>query len=477
MDKKTPRDLLTEWQQIVDLIAFVAKVPVGLIMELRGDDLSVLVSSATQGNPYCPGEEHNLLGSGLYCEEVITSQQMLLVPNALKSGRWNANPDLELGMLAYLGFPLRRADGGIFGTICLLDSRENTFSQEIITLVEKMRMLIEGNLKIHDLLSQNARRAAEIDKKNSELCALNAILAESEKKLRFITENTADTIWVYNVDKEVFVYVNPGSCLHNMNIDNGLPGLTLQDVVTPEFLDAMSARIRNSASRLRQNPDMTIVARHEAQFIDPDGRVIWVEYNARYLLNSQGHVEIVGVSRNIDERKRREQDIYFLSTHDHLTRVFNRSYLFAHGATIIEQTHLSREPVSMLFFDLDFFKLVNDRHGHAVGDDVLKRTASAVEKCLKTGDVLARYGGEEFVVLLPGANLSAACVMAKKISMAVKSEPMPHLLIMTLSIGVTEKLPQESLDDWISRTDKTMYAAKKAGRDCFVADSTSGSDA
>ena len=112
-----------------------------------------------------------------------------------------------------------------------------------------------------------------------------------------------------------------------------------------------------------------------------------------------------------------------------------------------------------------------------MGDEVLKRTASAVEQCLKTGDVLARYGGEEFVVLLPGANLSAACVMAKKISMAVKSEPMPNLLIMTLSIGVTEKLPQESLDDWISRTDKTMYAAKKAGRDCFVADSASGSDA
>jgi len=271
---------LTEWQQLVDMIAFVANVPVGLIMGLRGDDLSVLVSSATQGNPYCPGDEHNLLGPGLYCEEVVTSRQMLLVPNALKSERWNSNSDMESGMLAYLGFPLRRADGGIFGTICLLDSRENTFSQEIITLLEKMPMLIEGNLKIHELLSQNARRAAEIDKKNNGLCELNVILAESEKKLRFITENTADAIWVCNVDKEVFVYANPGSCMHNINIDNGLQGLTLQDVVTPEFLGALSARIHNSAARLRQKPDMTIVAQHEVQFIDPDGRGFWGEYNA-----------------------------------------------------------------------------------------------------------------------------------------------------------------------------------------------------
>jgi len=111
-----------------------------------------------------------------------------------------------------------------------------------------------------------------------------------------------------------------------------------------------------------------------------------------------------------------------------------------------------------------------------VGDEVLKRTASAVEQCLKTGDArqIRRRG-----VCRAAARRKSFCGMphGKKISMAVKSELMPNLLIMTLSIGVTEKLPQESLDDWISRTDKTIYAAKKAGRDCFVADSAFGSEA
>lgn len=468
MDKKTPRELLTDWQQIVDLIAFVADVPVGLIMELRGDDLSVLISSSTEGNPYSVGETHGMTGSGLYCEQVITSQQMLLVPNALKCPRWNNNPDLEYGLLAYLGFPLRRPDGTLFGTICLLDTRENNFSDKVIRLIEKMQMLIEGNLRIHDLLRINANRAAEIDKKNCELRELNGILAESEKKFRFITENTADTIWVYNVDQEKFVYANPGSQLLCTQSAKKLQSISLQDVVMPEFWEAVSQRVQAAVSQLRQNSCMTIVAQHELQCRCPGGRAIWIESNTKCLLNADGQVEIVGVSRNIDERKRREQEITFLSTHDHLTKVFNRSYLFTQGEQMLAQARISGKPLAMLFFDLDYFKRVNDRHGHAVGDEVLKRTTSAVARCLRDEDVLARYGGEEFVVLMPATGLSEAICIAEKINHAVKNEPMPCMLVMTLSIGVSEKQPHELLDAWIDRTDAAMYAAKKAGRDCFV---------
>ena len=85
VDRTMPEELLSEWQRIVDLVARIAGVPVGLIMHLCGQEIEVLVSSTTKGNPYHEGEKDTLFGSGLYCERVIESQEKLLVPNALQS--------------------------------------------------------------------------------------------------------------------------------------------------------------------------------------------------------------------------------------------------------------------------------------------------------------------------------------------------------------------------------------------------------
>lgn len=467
------KELLADWQQIVDLMANVAQVPAGLIMEVNGGDLSVLVSSDTSGNPYHAGEKCRWGGSGLYCEQVIKSQRMQMVPNALQSARWRHNPDLKLGMVAYLGFPIRLPDGTPFGTICLLDSRENHFSKDIIALMEKMRMLLEENLKIRVLLQQNARRAAEIDKKNTSLEELNRELAEREKKLRFITENTVDSIWIYNVDQDRFTHTS--TC--EPPLRNGNPkhwqGLALQDVVAPEFLEATFRRIQENARLLRENPATSIVSRHELRRKCADGSTIWVEYNIRYLINAEDEIEVVGVSRNIEERKRKELEINFLSTHDYLTRTLNRSCLFTRGAAEIAGAVHDGQPISMIFFDLDCFKQINDQYGHATGDEVLKRTTDAVAARLKKSDLFVRYGGEEFVLMLPHTGLVAACETAKKIRESVESTSMPHNIIMTVSIGVSERLPSEDLYAWIDRTDKTMYKAKKAGRNRVI---TSGLD-
>ena len=123
----------------------------------------------------------------------------------------------------------------------------------------------------------------------------------------------------------------------------------------------------------------------------------------------------------------------------------------------------------MMFVDLDFFKQVNDRYGHLVGDEVLKNVASTISAKLRKSDVFARYGGEEFVVLMPGVSLAAACRAAEKIRHVVENQPMPSMLKMTISIGITERKSNESLDDWLQRTDKAMYRAKENGRNCLFA--------
>jgi GAF domain-containing protein len=146
--------LLNKWQTVVDIMAELLAVPAGLIMRCRGDEIEVLVASASPGNPYHPGEKEHWPGSGLYCETVIKTRQMLMVPDALKDEKWRTNPDINLGMISYLGYPICLPNGEVFGTICVLDTKENAYSETYKTLLLQFRTLIEAQL---ELLETNCR--------------------------------------------------------------------------------------------------------------------------------------------------------------------------------------------------------------------------------------------------------------------------------------------------------------------------------
>jgi hypothetical protein len=98
-----PEETLREWHNIVELIARLCDARLGLVMRVIADSIQVFVSSRTENNPYHVGDRAYLIGSGLYCERVIATQQALLVPNALQSVEWSNNPDLVFNMISYLG--------------------------------------------------------------------------------------------------------------------------------------------------------------------------------------------------------------------------------------------------------------------------------------------------------------------------------------------------------------------------------------
>jgi transcriptional regulator with GAF, ATPase, and Fis domain len=140
--------LLGKWQNVVDILAEMLTVPAGLIMRCQGDEIEVLVASASPGNPYHPGEKELLPRSGLYCETVIKTRQMLLVPNALEDEKWRNNPDIKLGMISYLGYPIFLPQGEVFGTICVLDIKGNTYSEAYKKLLLQFKELIEAHLEL-----------------------------------------------------------------------------------------------------------------------------------------------------------------------------------------------------------------------------------------------------------------------------------------------------------------------------------------
>lgn len=139
---------LNKWQNIVDIMAELIGIPAALIMRLVESDIEVFVSSQSDGNPYHPGDRENFLGSGLYCETVIKTNDKLLIPNALTDEKWNSNPDIKLNMVSYLGFPILFPSGDPFGTICVLDNKENAYSETYENLIKNFREIIESQLEL-----------------------------------------------------------------------------------------------------------------------------------------------------------------------------------------------------------------------------------------------------------------------------------------------------------------------------------------
>ncbi len=159
-----------------------------------------------------------------------------------------------------------------------------------------------------------------------------------------------------------------------------------------------------------------------------------------------------------------------LATTDGLTGISNRRHFLILGQRIFETARRYGQPLSALLLDVDRFKQVNDRHGHSVGDQVLRGVAARISSCLRASDLLARYGGEEFALLLPMTQiLSAQALLADRIRRSVSQEPIATdagPVAVTVSIGVSTLTPQtESLEQLMMQADARMYEAKDAGRD------------
>lgn len=159
---------------------------------------------------------------------------------------------------------------------------------------------------------------------------------------------------------------------------------------------------------------------------------------------------------------------------DSLTSVFNRHGLYVNWRSLCEQVIRHKWSVSLMLLDIDFFKVVNDKYGHEIGDQILSSVAKVIMSAIRKSDVIARFGGEEFVVVLPDTQLDQAEHVAQKIQQTLAatsfceiSEP------VTISIGIanTDAQNELSLDSLIQSADTQLYKAKNQGRNCIRSDS------
>lgn len=288
-------------------------------------------------------------------------------------------------------------------------------------------------------------------------------LQESEARYRLLSENAWDILWTKTLD---------GAVTYITDSVRRVRGFTPQEAAD-QPLDAMhtpesAAIVKDYLSRVSTavkagTPPPSLHA--DLEYYRKDGSVLVGDTRITPQLDdSGGFVQLLGVTRDISSQREAEAELRRQAATDPLTGVWNRRHAQAMLKAEISLSHRYGTPLSLLMLDLDHFKLVNDRYGHGVGDEVLAAVSARLTGHLRASDFLARWGGEEFVVVLRNCAFDAACAMGERVRALVADTSVHDGVTLTVSVGVTELMGDDTLDSFLGRADKALYDAKEAGR-------------
>jgi PAS domain S-box-containing protein len=279
-----PDSTIDKWQRIVDLVADIFEVPAGLISRLEPEQVAVVVASAKPGNPYKRGQTIPL-DTGLYCEATMSERRPFLVPDARKDPDWKNSPCSKAGMVSYLGHPIVWPDDEIFGTLCVLDDKENAYSATYLALMAELSEIIGGDLRY--LVETASFRRAEQD------------LRKSERLLRAIAETAEDSIFTKDVNRR-YTFVNPA-----MERVLGLPASELLGKTPEEVFDAESAAKIAKVDRTALRGKSV----DKIRTLDVAGSAKTFHTIQAPLTGPDGRVEgICGIVRDITERTLADQE-------------------------------------------------------------------------------------------------------------------------------------------------------------------------
>ena len=185
--------------------------------------------------------------------------------------------------------------------------------------------------------------------------------------------------------------------------------------------------------------------------------------------NQQLQQDLASAKQELQAQRQQLDSYKVASLTDPLTGLGNRRNFDQELGRRFAQWSRLGTPLSVVLVDIDHFKQVNDRHGHAAGDAVLHEVAQTLAECVREMDIVARYGGEEFGMILPGTTLAEACPVAERVRGRIAARKFRYgdqNLSVTVSAGLAEALPNADREDLMARTDAALYSAKEGGRDC-----------
>lgn len=301
----------------------------------------------------------------------------------------------------------------------------------------------------------------------SETIALSEELRRSAELLTHLTDEVPGLVYQYRRWPDgqcAFTYASAGiTTIYGTN-----PPLAAMDasyaeaVIHPDDIDIYRGSLAVSAETMER-------WHLEFRVLIPDVGLRWREAEARPRRLEDGSTVWHGFVSDITAHKELEQRLQDAAATDFLTGLPNRRHIMARMEQ--ELARVQRDPLALstvLMFDLDFFKHINDHYGHAMGDEVLKHFAQVLLHELRKVDSVGRIGGEEFAILLSGADVGDAAAFAERVRTRLHTAPMRHgesCLPVTVSIGVAAMhADDKNINSSLSRADAALYRAKQSGR-------------
>lgn len=326
--------------------------------------------------------------------------------------------------------------------------------------------------RVTDITSGKNTHEPEKPFSNPELAAIAAHIEEmtetslSRKAYEFqlILESTSDGILVLDDSSQVIHYNRRflelwglDKELDSKKFDNSAFDKMLESV-RPEYIDVLMTRSQVPSGN---TTDLVYLK---------NGTVL--EQNSCSLMGDGWISGRLWNYKNVTEKTKVEEKLKLLAATDDLTGLWNRRHFMNQAEHEIAQALRHDRPLCIIQLDIDHFKKINDTHGHAAGDRVLKFLASSLKKQLRSTDTIGRIGGEEFVILFPDTDLQTANAVAEKIRKFFESNRVNHdgkLLSITISMGITSLCSGNNhIDILLRQADEACYAAKDAGRNCTI---------
>ncbi|MBR9980485.1 MAG: diguanylate cyclase, partial [Desulfatitalea sp.] len=301
------------------------------------------------------------------------------------------------------------------------------------------------------------------------------MLQQSEERYRLVADNATDVIWTIDMNGR-FTFISP-SVEHCLGYTpEEMVDLEIRQVLTPESLKVAEQTI---AEELRSIDKPHGIKRNslatELEQVRKDGSLVWTEVNTRFIKDANRQVVgILGVTRDISERKKTEQELIYLAHHDALTGLLNRKAFVELLETEIKYARRHGSGLVLLYFDMNKFKTVNDTYGHEIGDRLLQSVAERLKGAVRETDHVARLGGDEFTIILKSPEKILSTIVAQRIVRDL-AQPFEYDSVrvdfVTASIGIAT-FPRDghTVAELMKSADKAMYQAKKGSVDWLHCD-------
>jgi diguanylate cyclase (GGDEF)-like protein/PAS domain S-box-containing protein len=290
-----------------------------------------------------------------------------------------------------------------------------------------------------------------------------AALERSEERFRRIVHNAEEGIWEIDALSRT-TFVNPKMA--------AILGYAIEEMLGQALVNFMDEEGKSLLERNIARRQEGIAERHEFKFLRKDGRAVWTTMATNPIFDAGGqYIGALALVTDITASKQSTELIWHQANYDMLTGLPNRHMFMDRLQNEMRKADRGAAFLALLFIDLDHFKDVNDRHGHANGDLVLVEATRRIASCVRASDTLARLGGDEFTVILSGLDHVGSVERIARTMVSLLALPFDlrgEKVFLSASVGIA-LYPADAgaLEALVECADQAMYASKNAGRNCF----------